>query len=275
MMNQQAQKLGMKNTNFVNSTGLPDPKHYSTAYDLALLAAALIREFPGALQAERATGVPLQQHHAGEPQPPALDRSLRGRREDRAPRGRRLLPDRLGEAWQPAPDLGGDRHRTPRRRVRPRARSCSITASSSTTRSRLYARDQTVATLRVWKGAENDVRIGFDQDFFLALPGRRREASGLDGDAAAAPRAARSRQKVGMLKLSLRGEAARRVSAGGARERARRRLFRPRHRTRSGCWLPPVSDPDCLPERRRGCPSLRPACRCRTAASSSATASTR
>ena len=46
MMNQQAQKLGMKNTNFVNSTGLPDPKHYTTAYDMALLAAALIRDFP-------------------------------------------------------------------------------------------------------------------------------------------------------------------------------------------------------------------------------------
>ncbi|MEK7876113.1 MAG: D-alanyl-D-alanine carboxypeptidase, partial [Pseudomonadota bacterium] len=35
-----------KNTNFVNSTGLPDPQHYSTAYDLALLASAVIRDFP-------------------------------------------------------------------------------------------------------------------------------------------------------------------------------------------------------------------------------------
>src|ERR1035437_2945431 len=46
MMNREAQRLGMKDTSFTNATGLPDPKHYSTAYDLALLAAALIRDFP-------------------------------------------------------------------------------------------------------------------------------------------------------------------------------------------------------------------------------------
>ena len=46
MMNREAQRLGMKNTHFVNATGLPDPQHYSTAHDLALLAAAIIRDFP-------------------------------------------------------------------------------------------------------------------------------------------------------------------------------------------------------------------------------------
>ena len=46
MMNKQAVKLGMKNTHFVNATGLPDDNHYTTANDLALLASALIRDFP-------------------------------------------------------------------------------------------------------------------------------------------------------------------------------------------------------------------------------------
>ena len=46
MMNQYAQELGMSNTHFTNSTGLPDPLHYTTARDLARLSAALIREFP-------------------------------------------------------------------------------------------------------------------------------------------------------------------------------------------------------------------------------------
>src|SRR3989442_2071651 len=45
-MNREARRLGMKNTNFANSTGLPDPGHYSTAGDLALLAAALISDYP-------------------------------------------------------------------------------------------------------------------------------------------------------------------------------------------------------------------------------------
>ncbi len=46
MMNREAQRLGMKNTQFRNATGLPDPQHYSTARDLATLANALIRDFP-------------------------------------------------------------------------------------------------------------------------------------------------------------------------------------------------------------------------------------
>lgn len=46
MMNKEAARLGMSNTHFVNATGLPDPQHYTTAYDLSLLASALIRNFP-------------------------------------------------------------------------------------------------------------------------------------------------------------------------------------------------------------------------------------
>jgi len=46
MMNREAARLGMKSTKFMNASGLPDPQHYSTAHDLHLLAAALIRDFP-------------------------------------------------------------------------------------------------------------------------------------------------------------------------------------------------------------------------------------
>jgi len=46
IMNQQAQLLGMNNTHFENATGLPGPEHYSTAYDLALLARAIIEDYP-------------------------------------------------------------------------------------------------------------------------------------------------------------------------------------------------------------------------------------
>ncbi len=46
LMNQHARELGMKNTEFVNSTGLPHERHLTTASDLAILAAALIRRFP-------------------------------------------------------------------------------------------------------------------------------------------------------------------------------------------------------------------------------------
>lgn len=46
IMNDQAKKLGMNNSHFLDSTGLPNPDHYSTAHDMAILAAALAKYFP-------------------------------------------------------------------------------------------------------------------------------------------------------------------------------------------------------------------------------------
>ncbi len=44
MMNDKASQLGMKDTHFTNPSGLPDDAHYSTAYDMALLTAAALKE---------------------------------------------------------------------------------------------------------------------------------------------------------------------------------------------------------------------------------------
>lgn len=46
LMNQQAKALGMNNSHFVDSTGLPNENHYSTAHDLATLTQAYIKNFP-------------------------------------------------------------------------------------------------------------------------------------------------------------------------------------------------------------------------------------
>jgi len=46
LMNKHAERLGMHDTHFVNSTGLPDENHYTTAKDLATLARAMIKDFP-------------------------------------------------------------------------------------------------------------------------------------------------------------------------------------------------------------------------------------
>ncbi len=55
MMNQQAARLGMRNTHFRNATGLPNSEHYSSAWDLALLTRDLIERYPDhyALYAQR------------------------------------------------------------------------------------------------------------------------------------------------------------------------------------------------------------------------------
>jgi D-alanyl-D-alanine carboxypeptidase (penicillin-binding protein 5/6) len=46
LMNEYAKRIGMKATHFVNADGLPDPNHYTTARDMAILANSLISEFP-------------------------------------------------------------------------------------------------------------------------------------------------------------------------------------------------------------------------------------
>jgi D-alanyl-D-alanine carboxypeptidase (penicillin-binding protein 5/6) len=46
LMNQHARRLGMTNSHFVDATGLPDEQHYSSAHDMAILATALIRDYP-------------------------------------------------------------------------------------------------------------------------------------------------------------------------------------------------------------------------------------
>jgi len=45
-MNREAERIGMMRSHFTNASGLPDPDHYSTTSDLALLATALIRDYP-------------------------------------------------------------------------------------------------------------------------------------------------------------------------------------------------------------------------------------
>lgn len=46
MMNQEAKALGMTNTHFTDVMGLPAPSHYSSAYDMALLAQAIVSQYP-------------------------------------------------------------------------------------------------------------------------------------------------------------------------------------------------------------------------------------
>jgi D-alanyl-D-alanine carboxypeptidase (penicillin-binding protein 5/6) len=45
-MTRKAKQIGMKNSNFANASGWPDPNHYSTAEDLALLTKTIMKEFP-------------------------------------------------------------------------------------------------------------------------------------------------------------------------------------------------------------------------------------
>ena len=73
----------MKNTHFADVNGMPDPQHYTTAGDLAVLSTRLIRDFPDYYNIFSVQGFHVQQDQAAEPQPPAVDRPDRRRPEDR------------------------------------------------------------------------------------------------------------------------------------------------------------------------------------------------
>jgi D-alanyl-D-alanine carboxypeptidase (penicillin-binding protein 5/6) len=203
MMNQQAQKLGMKNTNFVNSTGLPHPKHYTTAYDMALLAAALIRTFP--------------EHYKLNAQ-----REYRYNNITQANRNRLLWTDpyvdgvKTGHHESAGYCLVASAKRDSRRLISVVTGTSSEAARATESQKilnygfqfydtvKVYAQDQTVATIRVWKGTEDTVRIGFDHDFFLSLPkgdAAKLKASMETRQPLMAPLAAG--QAVGTLKLAL------------------------------------------------------------------------
>lgn len=206
MMNREAARLGMKNTNFTNSTGLPHPQHYSTAYDLALLAAAIIRDFP-------------------EYYPLYSTKEYRYNNISQANRNRLLWTDptvdgmKTGYTEQAGYCLIASARRGERRLI-----SVVLGADSDAARAaesqkllnygfqfydsvRLYEKNQPVATLRVWKGVANTVKAGFTGDLYLALPKGQAEklkASVESLQPLLAP--VRAGQVVGTLKLTLDGK---------------------------------------------------------------------
>ena len=169
MMNREAQRLGMKQTNFTNASGLPDPKHYSTAYDLTLLAAALIRDFP-----EYYPLYSLREYRYNNITQPNRNRLLW------------LDPNvdgmKTGHTENAGFSLIASAKRGPRRLL-----SVVLGANSDNGRAqeslkllnhgfqfydsvKLYDKGQAVSTLEVLKGAENRLKAGFLSDFYVSVP---------------------------------------------------------------------------------------------------------
>ncbi|SRR6266581_61641 len=170
MMNREGQRLGLANTRFRNATGLPDPQHYSTARDLALLAQALIRDFPD-YYATYYSQKEYRYNNITQPNrnrllwlDPSVDGVKTGHTEAAgycliasSRRGsRRLLSVVLGT------DSEGARAQESLKLL-----NYGFQFFDSV---KLYDRNQAVSQLRVFKGTENVVKAGFPADFVLSLP---------------------------------------------------------------------------------------------------------
>lgn len=170
MMNREAQRLGMKSSSFRNASGLPDPQHYTTARDLAILADALIRDFPE----EYAKYYSMKEFRYNNITQPNRNRLLY------------LDPTvdglKTGHTEAAGYCLVSSAKRGPRRLV-----SVVLGAASDRTRAQeslkllnygfqfydavqLYAKNEAVATLKVWKGKEASVKLGFTKDLVIAVP---------------------------------------------------------------------------------------------------------
>ena len=169
MMNREAQRLGMKDTSFTNATGLPDPKHYSTAYDLALLAAALIRDFPEyyplySLREYRYNNITQPNRNRLLWLDPNVDGMKTGYTENAgfcliasAKRGtRRLLSVVLG--------ANSDSGRVQESQ---KLLNYGFQFYDSV---KLYDKGHAVSTLEVLKGTESRLKAGFLSDFYVSVP---------------------------------------------------------------------------------------------------------
>lgn len=206
MMNKEAQRLEMKNTHFANASGLPQAQHYSSANDLVLLAAALVRDYPEyyplyGLREYQYNGIKQTNRNRLLWMDPYVDGLKTGHTENAgfclvasAKRDkRRLISVVLGAA------------------------SDSLRASESQRllnygfqyfeTVRLYQKDQPVAGIRVWKGTENRLNVGFRDALFLSVPSGRLAQMKVTMETyqpLIAP--VSSGQKIGMIKFSLDGK---------------------------------------------------------------------
>lgn len=206
MMNQQAARLGMKHTHFMNSTGLPDPQHYTTARDLGILAAAIIRDFP--------------QHY-----PIYSMRDFRYNNISQPNRNLLLYRDPQVDGMKTGhTDSAGYCLVASKRDGQRRVLSVVLGTDSDVTRAnesarllgygmqffdvpKLFAARQPVSQVKVYKGASNTVPVGFDTDQYVAVAKgatARLQKQVLLKPHLTAPVAAG--QVVGSIKLSVDGQ---------------------------------------------------------------------
>ncbi len=206
MMNNTAQKLGMVDTYYTNSHGLPDPDHITTARDLSILAGAMIRDHPEqyAIYKEREftfNGIRQFNRNTLMAEDATVDGLKTGHTEEAGyclvasaeRRGMRLISVVLG---------------TDSKRARKNeTRSLLNYGFRFFETSEVYAPGTELDTPRIWKGAADYLSVGVQDAVVLTLPrgkSKHLETALEVDDPLLAPLAIGD--KVGTLVLSLDGE---------------------------------------------------------------------
>ncbi|QQS55151.1 MAG: D-alanyl-D-alanine carboxypeptidase [Candidatus Competibacteraceae bacterium] len=169
LMNEQAAQLGMSSSHFTNAPGLPDPNHYMSARDIAVLTRALIRDFP-----EQYARYSV--------------RSFKYNNIEQQNRNRLLLTDssvdgvKTGHTDSAGYCLVSSAKRNDTRligvvlgatkeRDRFVASQALLNYGFSFFESRkLYDANTPIVTTRIWKGQENELPLGVTQPLYVTVP---------------------------------------------------------------------------------------------------------
>jgi D-alanyl-D-alanine carboxypeptidase (penicillin-binding protein 5/6) len=169
MMNREAKRMGMANTHFTSPDGLPDAQHYTTARDLALLAAAIVRDYPQqyalfSLRDYTFNNVTQSNSNRLLWMDPYADGMKTGYAEGA---GYCIVASANRNGHRLIAVLSGVK--TDRLRAAESQRLLNY-GYQNFDAVRLYAKNQPVATMRVWKGTQDQVTLGFRHDLYVALP---------------------------------------------------------------------------------------------------------
>jgi len=168
-MNQYAQGLGMKDTNFVNATGWPNKKHVTTARDLATLAAAMIREFPERYKwykEKEFTYNGIRQYNRNKLlwRDKSVDGIKTGHTESA---GYCLVSSAQREDMRLISVVLGTKSEKSRSDVSQSLLSYGFRFYES---SKLYSAGKSLNSARVWQGAAESLNLGLNKDLFITIP---------------------------------------------------------------------------------------------------------
>ena len=172
LMNQEAQRMGMKGTRFGNPHGLPSADTYSTARDLATLASHVIVDFPEFYKIDSTKS--FTYNNIKQPNRNRLlwlDPSVDGMKTGHtSSAGYSIIasakrPNGTGERRLLAIVIGTNSDQT-RTQEGQKLLNWGFLNFDTV---KLYSKGQAIATPRVWKGAKNDVKVGFNHDVFVTI----------------------------------------------------------------------------------------------------------
>lgn len=169
LMNQYAAELGMVDSHFVNSTGLPHKNHYTTPNDLAKLARALIRDFPEHYKwyaQKKFTFNNINQYNRNKLlwRNKFVDGVKTGHTESA---GFCLVASAERDNMRLISVVLGTRSEEARAAESQKLLAYGFRFFET---HKLYTADETLTTARIWKGTTEQIPLGLDKDLYLTIP---------------------------------------------------------------------------------------------------------